>query len=66
MFFDEIEKEYKLVAPDVDELLRYFDRRRLNPVKSTPALLAAASSIFEILAPLKGNEEVKTIYYLWG
>ena len=64
MFFED-EKQYKLVAPDVDLLLRYFDHRSLNPAPSTPALLAAFTSIFDILtplAPLKKNNEAKAIW----
>ena len=57
--------QYKLVAPDVDSLLGYFDHRSLNPNPSTSALLAAFNSIFEILsplAPLKKNNEAKAIW----
>ncbi len=64
MFFKD-DKQYKLVAPVVDELLRYFDHRSLNPIPSTPALLVAFTSIFDILAPLaplKKNNEAKAIW----
>ncbi len=60
-----MENKYKLVAPDVDRLLRYFDRRFMNPTGSTPRLRAAAESLSKILAPLKplkSNEEAKSIW----
>ena len=63
MFFDE-ETNYRMVAPDVDFLLMFFDRMNTNPVKSTDRLKDAAYLIFDILkplAPLK-NEEVKSIW----
>ncbi len=65
MYFEDDETQYKLVAPDVDSLLRYFDRGSLNPNPSTPALLAAFTSIYDILAPLaplKKNKEAKAIW----
>lgn len=65
MISKEDETQYRLVAPDVDALLDYFDHRSLNPNPSTPALLAAFHSISEILsplAPLKANDEAKAIW----
>ena len=65
MFFEDNDRQYKLVAPDVDELLRYFDRGLMNPTSSTPALLAAFTTLWNLLsplAPLKKNEEAKTIW----
>jgi len=66
MIPEDNDTHYKLVAPDVDSLLGYFDRHgSLNPNSSTPALLAAFNSIFEILtplAPLKKNNEAKAIW----
>ena len=66
MFFEDDEKKYKMVAPDIDGLLCYFKNRSLiNAVKSTPQLLAAVESIFEILKPLKPikkNDEVKSLW----
>ena len=64
MFFED-GKQYKLIAPDVDELLRYFDHRSLDSTPSNPRLLAAFTSIFDILTPLtplKKNNEVKAIW----
>ena len=60
-----MKSNYKLVAPDVDSLLRYFDRQHMNPTQSTPALLNAADPIFSLLAPLaplKNNDEAKAIW----
>lgn len=65
MFFGEYEKQYKLVAPYVDALLRYFERGHLNPKPSTPALLSAVTPLFDALkplAPLKHNDECKAIW----
>ena len=56
---------YKLVAPNIDLLLRYFDHKHLNPSVPTPALTAAMEPLFSALtdlAPLEKNEEVKTIW----
>ena len=54
--------EYKMVAPDIDCLIRCFYNRNLNPIFSTPALLNGMKPLFEALEPLKPyskNEEVK-------
>ena len=56
---------HKLVAPDIDRLLRYFDDRHMNPSVPTPALTAAMEPLFSALAdlaPLEKNEEAKTIW----
>ena len=65
MFFEDENKDYKMVAPDIDELIAYFDHIYMSPTKSTTTLLAALEPIFEILkplAPLKKNREVKEIW----
>lgn len=66
MFFEDDDKKYKLVAPDVDRLIRYFESRDLiNARKSTPELFAAMEPIFEIikpLAPIKKNSDVKVLW----
>lgn len=65
MSFDDELKDYKLVAPDVDALLRHFERRYMNPTASTPSLLAAAGPLFEELsplAPLNKDGEAKAIW----
>ena len=57
--------EYKMVAPDIDCLIRCFYNRNLNPKLSTPALLNGVKPLFEALEPLKPyskNEEVKVIW----
>ena len=56
---------YKLIAPDIDRLLRYFDDRHMNPSVPTPALTAAMEPLFSALAdlaPLEKTEEAKTIW----
>lgn len=58
-------QNYKLVAPDIDRLLKYFDRGYLNPSGVRPALAKAMEPLFELLsplAPLEDNDEAK---FLW-
>ena len=65
MDFEEAFADYRMVAPDVDALLRYFDRGHMNPGASTPELLAAAESLFAAmspLAPIDQDGEVKAIW----
>ena len=40
---------YKLVAPNIDLLLRYFDHRNMNPSVPTQALTAAMEPLFSAL-----------------
>ena len=57
--------EYKLVAPDIDRLLHNFDRGHMNPSVPTAELTAAMNTLFVALsdlAPLKSNEEAKSIW----
>ncbi len=57
--------KYKLVAPDLDRLLRYFRDGHLNPSTPSPELAAAMDPLFHALsglAPLKSNEEAKAIW----
>ena len=35
MFFEDENKDYKMVAPDIDELIAYFDHIYMSPTKST-------------------------------
>ena len=65
MFVNDVDIQYKLVAPDVDNLCRFFDSGWMNPTKSTPELLAAFDKVYSILtplAPLKKNSEAKAIW----
>ena len=58
-------KNYKLVAPDIDRLLCYFNRDYLNPSVPCPAVAAAMELLFTALkdlAPLKENKEAKAIW----
>ena len=60
-------KKYRLVAPDVDELLLYFEREYLNPSVPTKAVCAAMEPVFETLrdlAPSKENSEAKAIWIM--
>lgn len=57
--------EWKLVAPDVDRLLRCFDRGYRNPSPQTRTVLGALDRLFEVLtdlAPLSSNDEAKSIW----
>lgn len=59
------DRKYKLAAPDVDGLLRFFDRRMMNPVTSTEKLLEAFEKVYSLLEPLaphKKNNEAKSIW----
>lgn len=59
--------EYKLVAPEIDALLRYFGQGHMNPSRPSAALCAAMEPLFEALrdlAPLKSNDEVKAIWVM--
>ena len=50
MYFED--EKFKLIAPDVDRLLRCFDRRDFNASASTEILLNAAEPVFRVLEPL--------------
>ncbi|MBQ9154989.1 MAG: hypothetical protein IJ130_14400 [Solobacterium sp.] len=57
-------REYKLTAPDIDELLRCFDRSYMNPSRPSEALSEAMEPLFDALhdlAPRKKNNEAKSI-----
>ena len=57
--------KYKCVAPHIDRLLRYFRESYLNPSCPSPKLAAAMDPLFAALselAPLKRNEEAKSIW----
>lgn len=66
MFIEDIEGEFKLVAPDVDALLRCFEHHSpLDSTQSTEPLLDAFEKVWSILLPLapyKKNNEVKVIW----
>ena len=57
--------EYKLVAPDIDALLRCFERGHLNSSVPAPELATAMEPVFcalKELAPLDADEEAKAIW----
>lgn len=59
-----MEKKYKLVAPDIDRLLKCFERHK-NPSGITEKIDSTMKSLFEtlsVLAPLKSNKEAKVIW----
>ena len=65
MDFEDVEKEYKMIAPDIDELISFCDNGPAREVLSTPAIVAAIEPLFEILnplAPIKRNDAIKEIW----
>ena len=57
--------EWKLVAPDIDRLLRAFGRGYKNPAAQTRKVLDALDRLLDVLAdlkPLAGKDEVKSIW----
>lgn len=65
MNFEDVEKEYKMIAPDIDELISFCDNGPAREVLSTLAIVAAIEPLFEILnplAPIKRNDAVKEIW----
>ena len=65
MFFEDVEKEYKLVASDIDELVDYCDAGTNHEVLVTPNTNAAIETLFKILnplAPVKNYDAVKEIW----
>lgn len=57
--------EWKPVAPDIDRLLRCFDRGYRNPSPQTHKVFSALDRLFEVLAdlaPIATNDEAKTIW----
>lgn len=57
--------EYRLIAPDIDRLLNFFDRGYLNPSAPTERLAAAMNPLFDALnelVPIKSNNEAKVIW----
>ena len=57
--------EFKLIAPDIDQLLGFFDRGWGNAKPSTDGILRAVESLVDIMrpvAPMQKNDEVKSIW----
>lgn len=62
-----MKETYNLVAPDIDYLLRQFDRRFRNSSSPSKELMAAVDPLFTALsdlAPLKKNKEAKSIWLM--
>ena len=62
---DNEEFSYRLIGPDVDTLVRCFDRRYMNPVRSTQEMFEAFQSVWNLMArvaPLEKNEDVKALW----
>lgn len=56
--FDECEKNFKMVAPDIDELIDYLDQGLFNTVASTPAIERAIAPLVDLLKPLAPLKDV--------
>jgi len=59
------EKQYRLIAPEIDCLLYWLGHGHRNPSAPTPALVSAMDPLFITLAPLaplKRNKEAKAIW----
>lgn len=55
----------KITAPQIDRLLRCFDRRHMNPSAPSRKIIAAMEPLFSVLedlAPLRINSEAKSIW----
>ena len=60
-----MEERKMISAPQLDRLLRYFDRDHMNPSAPTQKIAAAMGPLFAALsdlAPLKKNDEAKAIW----
>ena len=58
--------KYKLVAPDIDHLIRCFDRHS-NPEAPTKSIIPILDELFALLAPLaplRQNESAKAIWVI--
>ena len=58
-------REYKLIAPDIDELLCFFERDYMNPSRPSSELSDEMEALFGVLhdlAPQKTNNEVKSVW----
>ena len=58
-------EKYRLVAPDIDHLVRCFDHGIHNPKAPTKSILPIMDELFTAfapIAPLKKNDEVKAIW----
>ena len=57
-------KEYKLVAPDIDRLLLFFDRGHINPSIPSKALVTAMEPLFSTLSDLAPMENKQDLMVL--
>lgn len=63
---DKCEKKYKMVAPDIDELISYLDQGIFNMVESTPLLEKTIEPLVDILKPLAPlKDEYDEVKELW-
>lgn len=64
MFFED-NKQYKLVAPDVDSLLGFFDHFIMNPTTSSTTLMEAFENVYSMLDSLQPNEKNDEMKSIW-
>lgn len=65
MFWENDEETFKLVAPDIDHLLNYFERGWRNMESPTAQLVEAIKPLFDTvsdLKPCRENDEAKQIW----
>lgn len=65
MFYEDEERDYKLLAPHIDELVSFCDSHLFNEVLIDSANFAAIEPLFRLLeplAPIKCNSDAKEIW----
>ena len=58
-------QNYKLVAPDIERLLKYFDKDFLNSSGVRPALAKAMNPLFDLLEPLEPLDKNNEVKFIW-
>ena len=57
--------QYKMVAPNIDNMLYNFERGYVNPARSTSKLKKAAEEISDILEPLAPSDKYGEVKQIW-
>ena len=58
-------QNYKLVAPDIERLLKYFDKDFLNSSGVRPVLAKAMNPLFDLLEPLEPLDKNNEVKFIW-